>query len=219
MYEHKNGNAAERANESDQGQAEPDPRRSPAQVPRAGEIYRAADAGRSGGERWMGSIMSSAMELNSALVGCEITFDVRGNAVIMDVSAALLFVGVAWFVGSNGYLRVSRPGYGEQYVHRIIIDASDGDEVDHINGNKLDNRACNLRLVTHSQNMCNAAIRSHNKTGVTGVRWDKARKQWAAQIAINNKTIPLGRFNVFEHAVAARVAAEEKYHGEYARRG
>ena len=131
--------------------------------------------------------------------------------------SALLFVGVSWFIGSNGYLRVSRPGVGESYVHRAIACACIDDEVDHINGDKLDNRKSNLRLVTHAQNTINTAIRSDNKTGTKGVRWDKVRRQWAAQISFNNRTISLGRFNCIDDAVIARKSAEVKHHGEYAR--
>ncbi|MGH1833320.1 AP2/ERF family transcription factor [Enterococcus gilvus] len=51
----------------------------------------------------------------------------------------------------------------------------------------------------------------NNKTGVTGVSWNKREQKWVAQIGFKNKTIPLGRFDTKEKAIAARLAAEEKY--------
>lgn len=133
----------------------------------------------------------------------------------MDVDDALRFVGATLFVGSNGYLKVSALKRKERYVHRLIMNADDDHVVDHINGEKLDNRRVNLRLCTRQENNCNSRVKGNNKTGVTGVRWDKARMQWAAQISYKNKMIPLGRFNTFDAAVEARKAAEIRYHGEF----
>ena len=55
----------------------------------------------------------------------------------------------------------------------------------------------------------------NNKSGATGVYWDKRRNNWYAQITYNKKTISLGAFTDFDEAVKARKKAEEKYFGEY----
>lgn len=86
----------------------------------------------------------------------------------------------------------------------------------HINGNKLDNRSVNLRICDHAENMANCKLNVRSKTGITGVRWDKDRGMWAAQISVRNRMIALGRFSTLEAAAEARRTAEAKYHGEFA---
>jgi hypothetical protein len=136
----------------------------------------------------------------------------------LDVDDALRYVGKAMYISSNGYLRVSANHWdGDRYVHRDVLKAKKGESVDHINGNKLDNRKENLRICTHQQNMCNTKTPITNKTGVKGVHWSEERQKWSAQIAYKNKTIALGRFEKFEDAVKARKEAEQKYHGEFAK--
>jgi len=90
-----------------------------------------------------------------------------------------------------------------------------GYEIDHINGNTLDNRKKNLRIVTHKQNMRNQRkLPSNNTSGHIGVTWNKINKNWVAQIKINKKNIRLGSFYNIDDAVKARRNAEEKYFGK-----
>jgi len=91
------------------------------------------------------------------------------------------------------------------------------DQIDHINGIKTDNRIINLREATNLQNGKNFRIKSNNKSGVTGVYWDKDNNKWAAVIKVNHKQIRLGRFVDFADAVKARQGAEIKYFGEWGR--
>lgn len=100
-------------------------------------------------------------------------------------------------------------------LSRYIMDCPDDKLVDHINGNTLDNRKCNLRIVTRSQNNVNKVKKSSNKSGVTGVYWDKRDKKWCVEIGFDNNRIYLGRYADFEEAVKVRKEAEEKYFGEY----
>lgn len=83
--------------------------------------------------------------------------------------------------------------------------------VDHINGNKADNRIANLRLVTKSQNSRNHKGRSSNTSGVTGVTFKKSNNKWQALIGDNGTYKFLGYFDNFEDAVKARKAAEIEY--------
>lgn len=87
---------------------------------------------------------------------------------------------------------------------------------DHHNRNKLDNREQNLVLCTIQENNRNSSIRQDNKSGIIGVNWDKSRNKWWTQIAIDSKTIPLGRFTNKDDAIKTRLEAEAKYYGEFA---
>lgn len=84
-------------------------------------------------------------------------------------------------------------------------------EIDHINGNKADNRICNLRCVDHFTNMKNYPLPRNNKSGIIGVSWYKALSKWEAKIQHDGKSIHLGYFDDLDDAAKARKAAEEKY--------
>lgn len=86
-----------------------------------------------------------------------------------------------------------------------------------INGDQLDNRRCNLRIVTLQQNGWNRhKIGKLNTSGHNGVGFDKRLGVWKARIGFNGKAIHLGTFLTVEEAAAARRAAELKYYGEFA---
>lgn len=79
----------------------------------------------------------------------------------------------------------------------------DGYEIDHINGDKSDNRICNLRISSHQQNMFNMKKKSTNKSGVKGVHFDKRCNKWRAQTSINKKRVHIVLFNTIESAEKA----------------
>lgn len=87
-------------------------------------------------------------------------------------------------------------------------------EIDHINGDKSDNRIENLRSVNHMENCRNLKKNTNNTSGVTGVSWVEERQKWQAYIDDNVGRIPLGRYDEFYQAVIARKAAEKalRYH-------
>jgi hypothetical protein len=93
-------------------------------------------------------------------------------------------------------------------------------EIDHINGDKSDNRFCNLRLVNKSLNQRNCKIQTNNTSGYTGVTFDKRRKKWVAQMGINKTNKYLGQFDDRFDAVMARLMKErqEMYHMQSGRR-
>lgn len=98
-------------------------------------------------------------------------------------------------------------------LHRFILDAPHGLEVDHINGDSLDNRRCNLRLATVSQNSCNAQ-RLANKTGFRGVT-----KQWGkfySRIVFQGKRFHLGSYFTAEEAALAYDSKAVELHKEFA---
>jgi hypothetical protein len=100
-------------------------------------------------------------------------------------------------------------------AHRAIwCLANDGwpkDQIDHINGNREDNRLVNLRNVTKLENSRNQRIRKENTSGVLGVYWLKNAKKWRAFVCVDYKKIHLGVFDDFEEAVLVRKEAEKKY--------
>lgn len=88
--------------------------------------------------------------------------------------------------------------------------------IDHVNGDKSDNRKGNLRFVTRSQNNLNIRLKSNNTSGKTGVLWKKNRSKWMAMIRLNGKNKSLGSFLLKEDAIEARIAGEKIYYGEFA---
>ena len=102
-------------------------------------------------------------------------------------------------------------------LHRVITGATDGTLVDHISGDCLDNRKQNLRFATPSQNSFNQKIRSDSASGVKGVRFDRHRGKWAANIRANGKRYYLGRFDTLDEAKKSYDYASKRYHGEFCR--
>lgn len=114
------------------------------------------------------------------------------------------------------------------YMHTVILENKLGrklkkeEEVDHINGNGLDNRRCNLRPCTHSQNQANGVkykTYNHQKTTskYKGVSWRKDCSKWHARIRYQKKLIHLGHFNDEIRAAEVYDEAAKKYFGEFAR--
>lgn len=101
-------------------------------------------------------------------------------------------------------------------MHRFILNAPPDKHVDHINGDGLDNRRSNLRLVTPAQNQQNLRTRQ-SKTGFRGVQYDPRKRRHYARIKANNQKIWLGFFDSAEDAARAYDAAAIKHHGEFAR--
>ena len=85
------------------------------------------------------------------------------------------------------------------------------DQIDHINGIKVDNRIENLRDVTNSENHKNMRMLKNNTSGIIGVTWNKKSKRWQAQIVVNKTTKCLGLYSDKNDAITARQAANKKY--------
>ena len=115
------------------------------------------------------------------------------------------------------YLQVTI-NYKNYLAHRVIYKMDTGNDpifmIDHINGNKSDNRLKNLRSANSVQNSCNSAMPSNNTSGYVGVRY--RHEKWIATIRFQSKNYHLGTFDNIEDAIEARLAGELKYHGEFA---
>jgi hypothetical protein len=103
------------------------------------------------------------------------------------------------------------------YMHREVLNAPPGTQVDHVSGDRLDNTRQNLRLATNQQNSCNRPAQSRNTSGYKGVSFDKARGKWDARIMSDGTQICLGRYATKEEAARAYNEASMLYHGEFAR--
>lgn len=107
-----------------------------------------------------------------------------------------------------------------EVMHRMVMGCKkrDGKLVDHINGNTLDNRRENLRIVNHSQNAMNRKLESVNtSSGHRGVTFCKQTGKWAAKISTQDRNIWLGRYSSRELAIAAVKQGLVDNFGEYAR--
>lgn len=141
----------------------------------------------------------------------------QGHEFLAD-SGLIERYGDRWYKSSRGYI-VRNIMHGSkrtvEYLHRVIMRPTSGLVVDHVNGNTLDNRACNLRVCTHSENLRNQGKHKDNTSGFKGVTWHKGAKKWKAAIQVENKVKHLGLFASKEDAYEAYCAACKKLHGEF----
>jgi len=120
---------------------------------------------------------------------------------------------------SKGYVLVGLEGKLRP-AHRLIYLLHHGhcpQFLDHIDGNRSNNKLENLRPATANENARNCKIPTHNTSGHKGVCWDAGRNKWMAYITINNKFKSLGRFEKIEDASEAYKKAAVRFFGEFAR--
>ena len=106
---------------------------------------------------------------------------------------------------------------GAILLHRHLMKPPHDLQVDHINGNGLDNRRFNLRIANKSENQQNSRTPCNNTSGNKGVFWHKNKGKWMAQIGVNGKNIYLGIFKHKCDAEAAYVKASKDIHKEFSR--
>lgn len=132
----------------------------------------------------------------------------RGRVAIVDDEDYSMLNRWKWSFNGT-YATCGRYGT-TRYLHRILmLSPPKGMDVDHINGDALDNRRENLRVVTHQKNCVNRhRLHANNKSGYNGVFWDAKAGSWRAYID-RGKRIYLGRHKTKEEAIAARLEAEK----------
>lgn len=139
----------------------------------------------------------------------------NGKVFIVDDGDYSMLAGISWSAmrGGNSFYAIS----GGRSMHRMIMDAKDDDEVDHVDGNGLNNQRVNLRICSHAQNMQNRAKHKNGGTSqYKGVYWDKFEKRFVAQCRIGGKK----HRKRFKNEIDAAKAYNEmaiKLYGEFAR--
>lgn len=143
-----------------------------------------------------------------------------GSFVTVDDDDYEILMERKWQQNGNGYavrgVHIGGRKYKKIIMHRFIMKAEKGEFVDHINGDKSDNRKENLRIATSQQNSMNIGLRTNNKSGYKGVRYEARRGKWKAEIKKDYRNIFLGYFDNKHDAARAYNEGAKKYHGEFA---
>lgn len=151
--------------------------------------------------------------------GITLVFLTRGKVAIIDTADADLILAHKWHAISKGYAsrRIGLRG-PQVMMHREILGlpiTGNNPQGDHINRNRLDNRRCNLRIATPSQNAANTVGKRKSHSGFRGVhRASKAR--WKAMISVGGKNKHLGNFTSRDDAARAYDEAARQLYGEFA---
>ncbi len=133
----------------------------------------------------------------------------QGKVTVLDREDYLRALQFKWcFDGSTGYavtgIRSARKGTPQKaYLHRFVLIPPHGMTIDHINGDRLDNRRDNLRVVTRAEN-------NRNRHNVAGAWQDKRDGRWDSSITIKGTKYNLGRFATKQEAMAAYAAAKQR---------
>jgi hypothetical protein len=151
--------------------------------------------------------------------------------------------GDLWWKEQPGSVDMSKPagcisGGGYRHIkingklrsaHRLIYlmhnpewnftDSSRNNQVDHRDGDRLNNNIKNLRVATNSHNQANSRKNKNNTSGHKGVSWHKTRKKWRVQVNLNGKNHYFGLFVNIEDAVTKATQMREQMHGNFANHG
>lgn len=122
----------------------------------------------------------------------------RGKYALVDDNDFENVSNYKWYCSSMGYASRTEIKGGkrkEVLMHRFLLNAQKGVEVDHINRNPLDNTRKNLRFCTRSENNHNRGLNRNNSSGYTGIYWHKKAQKWQAQIMLDKKRVNIGLFD------------------------
>lgn len=140
----------------------------------------------------------------------------RGKVAFADAADMDLLSNYKWSFNGRYAQAVDRQSGKVVKMHRVIMQPPANLEVDHINGNMLDNRRANLRLATRRQNARNRRLSKDNTSGYKGAQWHAQLGRWQGRIKVNGKFISLGVFDTAEAAGRAYDDAARTYFGEFA---
>lgn len=149
-------------------------------------------------------------------------YDAETGALIHRESAHWVAGKVAGSVSNYGYRRLNVQG-NFLLAHRIVWAMHFGEwpavGIDHINGDRLDNRLANLRLADQSQNCMNARLRSDSTTGVKGVSFHRRSNKYAATICFYARKRHLGLYVTADEAHEVYCLVADLIAGEFANHG
>ena len=129
----------------------------------------------------------------------------RGAAIVGTVAGS---------IRRNGYIQISvldKCYSGHRLAFLYMTGGYPIFDTDHIDHNRGNNAWANLRSISRQENCKNRSVDSRNKSGITGVYWNKAASRWRAQIGVDGKDIHLGSFISVIDAANARKLAETNY--------
>lgn len=161
-----------------------------------------------------GKCVSTIFEIDGEIVFGKCT---NGVSFVFDLDNLNEISKHNWFLDSNGYI-FANVNDTKVRIHRMVLNCTGETKcVDHINGNKLDNRKINLRECSVSENAMNKRRKVTSNSRYKGVTWHKKNNKWQAQIEINSKSKYIGQFdNELEAALAYDRMARELF-GDFAR--
>ncbi len=139
----------------------------------------------------------------------------QGMVALVDAEDYEALNAFKWYAHKESNLFYAVRNSNSIRMHRVIMRASDQEEVDHRNRNGLDNRKVNLRIANRSQNAANSRV-VHGKSGFRGVTWQKTSRKWQAQISVGKRTKYLGVFETREEAHEQWRSAAKEAFGEFA---
>lgn len=142
----------------------------------------------------------------------------KGKVALVDDADYEWLMQWKWYAQERGSgLTYAGLPSGGPYMHRLIMNAPKGMQVDHCDLNGLNNQRNNLRLASQSQNLANRQKQKNNHSGFKGVVFDKKCRNWKAEIKINKACKHLGNFQSITDAARAYDAAALELYGEFAR--
>lgn len=141
----------------------------------------------------------------------------RGKAVLVDLGDFDRVMQHRWSAHRAGRSWYAGTYFDGKYMkmHRFILDAKKGEEIDHINHDGLDNRRVNLRKCSHKQNTMNKR-KFLGTSKFKGVSWHSRDKRWAVSVYVDGKAKHLGSYKDEEAAAKAYDSAALKYFGDFA---
>lgn len=137
----------------------------------------------------------------------------KNRTVLVDDDVFDIVSKYHWSVNGAGYASAYIDGK-QVFLHRFIMQAKKGEEIDHIDQNRFNCQIANLRLCTHGQNISNDGPKKNNKLGVKGVDV-RPNGKYRVTIRYNYKKIFIGNYSTLKDAAEAYNEASRKYFGEF----
>lgn len=152
--------------------------------------------------------------LTQARVKQVLNYDLSTGVFTRTARAGVIAGSIAGTLKPDGYRQIRVDGR-KHYAARLALLYVTGvypDYVDHINGNRDDNRFSNLRQATKTQNGQNLALSKRNSSGYTGVSWHEISQKWLVRIMLDKRSIHIGYAETAEQGYEMYLAAKRKYH-------